>query len=240
MKPVESIEVEIQREYYKNTAKQYDEWHLCSQDDHYFALSYLAGMIDFFNISSILDVGAGTGRAISYLKQVRPNIKVVGVEPVKELREIGYRKGLSIEELRGGNAIELPFKDGEFDLVCEFGVLHHIRDHSKAVKEFLRVSKTAIFISDSNNFGQGSIVKRTIKQILNNFGLWNAVDYLKTGGKYYSISEGDGLAYSYSVFMDYKLIKQYCKKVHIINTSGIGINPYKSASHVALLGVKSV
>lgn len=235
MKPTE---IEIQRQYYSNTAGQYDEWHLNQDDEHFFALSFLSGVVDYLQVKSILDIGAGTGRAMVYLKQKKPGIKVVGIEPVRELREMGYKKGLTKNELIDGDATGIKFSDYEFDLVCEFGILHHVRNHNAAVVEMLRVAKKAIFISDSNNFGQGSWLMRTIKQMINLFGLWNGADYLKTRGKGYSISEGDGIAYSYSVFNDYKLIKKHCKSIHILNTGAGGINPYMSNGHIALLGIK--
>lgn len=146
-------EINLQRRYYAETADKYDQWHLDPEDEHYLALSFLIGVIDYLQINSVLDIGSGTGRAIAYIKQNKPHLRVVGIEPVKELREIGYKKGLSDSELLDGDATALVFGDGEFDLVCEFGVLHHIRDHRNAVGEMLRVAKKAIFISDSNRFG---------------------------------------------------------------------------------------
>jgi SAM-dependent methyltransferase len=163
---------------------------------------------------------------------------VVGIEPVKELREIGYNNGLSEEELIDGDATKLKFPAHEFDLSCEFGVLHHINKPGLAISEMLRISNKAIFISDSNNFGQGTIVGRTIKQLINLFGLWNVANIIKTRGKGYTLSEGDGLAYSYSVFNNYQLIQDHCKSIHILNTRDGHINPYRTASHVALLGIK--
>lgn len=231
-------EIEIQRGYYAETANKYDSMHLDENDEHFFALSLLVGAIDYLGIHSILDLGSGTGRAVLYLKKLRPELRVVGIEPVEELREIGYSKGLSKEELMDGDATNLSFSNNEFDLVCEFGVLHHVKKPDLVVAEMLRVSSKAIFISDSNNFGQGSTVARSIKQILNSLRLWKLADLIKTRGKGYSISEGDGLAYSYSVFDNYKQIREQCKSVHLLNTKDGFINPYKTASHVALLGIK--
>jgi ubiquinone/menaquinone biosynthesis C-methylase UbiE len=145
---------------------------------------------------------------------------------------------LSGDELIDGDATNLKFATGEFDLVCEFGVLHHIRNPALAIAEMLRVSNRAVFISDSNNFGQGSISSRLIKQVINLLGLWKFVDLIKTRGKGYTISEGDGLAYSYSVFNNYKQIQNQCENVHLLNTKDGFIDPYKTASHVALLGIK--
>jgi ubiquinone/menaquinone biosynthesis C-methylase UbiE len=227
---------EIQRQYYAATAWKYDAKHLGAEDEHAFALSILMGTLDMFQIRSILDVGSGTGRAVLHIKALRPDIRVCGVEPVRELREQGYAKGLGPDELVDGNAMALPYRDGEFDLVAEFGVLHHVRAPDKMVAEMLRTAKTAIFISDSNNFGQGRF--RALKQVINALGLWPLANAIKTRGKGYAITEGDGLAYSYSVFTNYQQIKEQCSRVHVINTRGSGFNHYRTADHVALLGIK--
>ena len=77
-----------------------------------------------------------------------------------------------------------------------------------------------------------------IKQFFHSVGLWRVVNYIKTGGKGYSITEGDGLFYSYSVFDSVPLIKRHCRTVHMMNTVPSGHNLYRTASHVAVLGIK--
>ena len=232
-------QVEIQKDYYARTASRYDEMHVHQKDEHYLSATLLLATLDFFEIRSILDIGAGTGRVVKLINKKRPDVRIVGIEPVAELREQGYISGLSSQVLLEGNALALAFKDSEFDLVCEFGVLHHIQKPEIAVSEMLRVAKKAIFISDSNNFGQGRLPVRKLKQFINYLGLWKFFDLIKTKGKGYSISEGDGLAYSYSVFNNYKQIEKQCKNIHLFNTVGSGVNLYKCASHVALLGIKN-
>ncbi len=231
-------EIELQRRYYATTADRYDAMHVDTKDEHHFALSFLVASLDFLEITSVLDIGSGTGRAIQFLKEQRPELRVVGIEPVEELRKQGYAKGLSEQELVEGDATNLPFSPSEFDLVCEFGVLHHVRRPDAVVAEMLRVAGKAILISDSNNFGQGSFAARSVKQVINLLGLWRLADLVKTRGKGYMVSEGDGLAYSYSVFNNYKQIRAQCRSVHLLNTLDARINPYTTASHVALLGVK--
>jgi ubiquinone/menaquinone biosynthesis C-methylase UbiE len=230
-------EVAIQREYYARTADKYEEMHIHSSDAHFFSLQFLVASLDFFGIKSVLDIGSGTGRAIQFIKSKRPDIKVLGVEPAAELREIGYTKGLSRDELISGDGLHLEFSDDSFDLCCEFGVLHHVRSSERVVAEMMRVGKKGIFLSDSNNFGQGSQVSRLAKQAINFLRLWKIADYIKTGGKGYTISEGDGLAYSYSVFNNYKQIAKSCQ-IHLLNTSDGGVNPYRTAGSVALLAIK--
>lgn len=232
-------EVEMQRQYYAQTAKDYDPMHVNEGDEHFFALSFLLSTLDFYGIRSILDIGSGTGRVPAYVKSVRPDITIIGIEPVKELREIGYKKGLLCNELIDGDATQLRYEDGEFDMVCEFAALHHIKHPELVVAEMLRVSRKAIFISDSNNYGQGAPLMRAVKQMINFVGLWKAADFIKTKGKGYMTSDGDGLAYSYSVFNNYKQIRQACRCIHFLNTMDGGPNLYRTAGHIALLGVKS-
>lgn len=233
-----SDEVTIQRRYYAETAGKYEAMHVNEGDEHYFALCQMLAAIDFLGVKSVLDVGSGTGRVISRIKKARPDLVVRGVEPVEELRKVGHANGIGPDELVAGDALALGYRDGEFDLVCEFGVLHHIKTPARAVAEMLRVARKAVFISDSNNFGQGGTLGRTFKQLFNAVGLWPVVDLIKTHGRGYTISEGDGLAYSYSVFNNYAQIKLQCRSVHVINTVAGGVNPYRTASHVALLGIK--
>jgi ubiquinone/menaquinone biosynthesis C-methylase UbiE len=234
-----STSEKIQAEYYQRTAEGYDELHVSQTDnDHTKALYILSSYISYYNIKSILDIGSGTGRTLLYLKEKYPNIRVVGVEPVKELREQGYKKGLSENELMDGNGYQLFFKNGEFDLVCEFGVLHHVRHPHKVIGEMLRIADKGIFISDSNNFGQGGFIARTVKQLINSIHLWPAYNFIKTKGKVYHISEGDGLFYSYSVYNNFKQINEQCD-VFVTNTSPAAKNLYRTANHIVLFGKKN-
>jgi len=235
----ETLEAALQRKYYAQSAHSYDARHLDERDEHAFSLGVLVGLLEFLQVRSILDLGSGTGRALRYLNAHCPGVRIIGIEPVGELRQIGHAQGISVEQLIDGNATALAFADGEFDLVCEFGVLHHIKQPERAVSEMLRVAGRAIFISDSNNFGQGSTLNRALKQLINALGLWRAADWCKTRGRGYTITEGDGLAYSYSVFNNAAQIRAACNRVHIINTvPALGSNHYRQAAHVALLGIK--
>jgi ubiquinone/menaquinone biosynthesis C-methylase UbiE len=231
--------IQIQRSYYADTANRYDSMHVHQDDEHSFALRFMISFMQQLGIESVLDIGSGTGRGLLTLNRAMPDITAIGVEPSAELRQVGYSNGISETQLIDGDAMDLAFDDNSFDLVCEFGALHHIPAPSKAVGEMLRVSRKAIFISDSNNFGQGSKLARLFKQALNSARLWPLADLIKTRGKHYTISEGDGLAYSYSVFNDYRQIKAKCKSIHLLSTVDAGPNLYRTATHVALLGIKS-
>jgi hypothetical protein len=117
-------------------------------------------------------------------------------------------------------------------------VLHHIPHPERAVGEMLRVARRAILISDGNNFGQGSAGVRAVKQLLHALRLWPLADLIKTRGKGYTVTEGDGVAYSYSVYRSYAQVRRASRSVHVVNTLDAGVNPYRTSPHVALLGIK--
>jgi ubiquinone/menaquinone biosynthesis C-methylase UbiE len=197
----------------------------------------LVGFVDLLGVESVLDVGSGAGRALRTLRQMRPNLRMVGIDPSEDLRRMGYRAGLAEDQLIDGDATDMKFESDSFDLVCEFGSLHHMRNPSEAVAEMCRVAAKAVLISDVNNFGEGGAMIRMAKQAINAVGLWNWADLIKTRGKRYRDSPGDGISYSYSVFNDIALLEQRCRSVHTFNIDGSGRSPYRTASHVAVIGI---
>lgn len=236
-RPPESV---IQQEYYSATAAAYDSSHVDASEEpeHDIALSLLSGMSTYFGFSSFLDVGAGTGRAMLSIAASLPGATVRGVEPVEALRSVAYSKGVDRDALTDGDAGELPFADDSFDVAMMFGVLHHVREPARCIDELLRVSRRAIFLSDLNNFGCGGPVQRVVSQSLNALGLWKAAQFVRTKGRMYKISEGDGLAYSYSIYDDLPRLRRQCDAIYLTNTRGKGGRPYRDCSHIAVLAMK--
>lgn len=77
----ELSEIERQRLYYRESALEYERLHVRQDDEHYRALEWLAGVMNGRGLRSVLDVGAGTGRAVAYLKKHVSAAMVVGIEP---------------------------------------------------------------------------------------------------------------------------------------------------------------
>ena len=238
---------DIQRKFYAEVSESYDKGMLEADSEHMFSLALLSGLINYFRFESLLDVGAGTGRAQRYLKSICPGCVTKGIEPVAEMREVAYKNGIPRDELVSGDGAWIEFPDGSFDVATEFGILHHVAEPRKVISEMLRVSRRAIFISDSNCFGQGPFPVRLAKQVLHALGLWRLTTLIRSRGKGYLIG-GEGLFYPYSVFMDYSFIKRNCRRIMLFNTSdavspeiersATGINPYRTARHVTLLALK--
>lgn len=209
---------QIQRAYYEETAQSYDDSH--AEREHVVALHYLAAFIELHDIRSVLDVGAGTGRAMRFLKARFPHLVVKGIEPVEGLRRIGHQKGIPEEDLVDGDGTRLPFPDDAFDLVVEFAVLHHVPKPQDVVAEMIRVAGRGVAISDANFMGQGPRPVRALKLALYKLGLWPLADFVKTRGKGYTISEGDGLAYSYTVYQNVGQLRRAFPSVHLLSTAG--------------------
>lgn len=90
----------------------------------------------------VLDVGTGTGPlAFALASRVR---QVVAIDLVPELleraREHARDRYTNVEFVEGDVA-HLPFERGEFDLVCERAVLHHVPRPELVVAEMTRVTR---------------------------------------------------------------------------------------------------
>jgi ubiquinone/menaquinone biosynthesis C-methylase UbiE len=233
-------DIQLQREYYEKTAQEYNKMHVSGTGEHELACALIHALSLHYGFQSILDVGSGTGRALLELEKKLPECHIAGIEPVAALRQIGYDNGIPPEQLIEGDATNIQYADNSFDLVCELGVLHHVPKPRLAVAEMLRVAQKAIFISDSNRFGQGSLSAKLIKLFCSKMKVWPVVDFVRTKGKGYMCSEGDGIFYSYSVFDDYDFICTQCKQVMIFNLDGSGKHSITGAPHIGLLGIKTL
>jgi ubiquinone/menaquinone biosynthesis C-methylase UbiE len=235
---------DLQTRYYTTTARQYDRMHAAHlSDEHFFALELVNGLSRAYGLNSFLDVGAGTGRATkALLKRGHP---VRGIEPVPALIELAEASGVPKGLIVQGSGSDLPFEDNAFDAVIECGVLHHVKDPSAIVREMMRVATKAIFLSDANRFGQGPMPARILKLLLYKCHLWNLARFVQTKGKIYTFSEGDGIAYSYSVFDSYRELYDWADQLFVIPTApGPTPSPCMpssiSAPHALLCAFKGV
>jgi ubiquinone/menaquinone biosynthesis C-methylase UbiE len=240
----ESAEI-LQARYYEEKATAYDGMHNASDDhEHNLALQYIDMIGNAFGMRTFLDVGAGTGRGMCFLRDRGKDVR--GIEPVTAMIEKAELNGVPRGSLLQGSGYELPFEDGAFDAVFECGVLHHVAEPSRMVAEMARVAKRAIFLSDSNRFGQGRHAARLLKTALYKTGLWRAARFVQTRGKMYTLSEGDGLAYSYSVFDSYDQLAALTRQIWLLPTAGepsnrgSWIHPLLTSTHVLLCAFKEM
>jgi ubiquinone/menaquinone biosynthesis C-methylase UbiE len=230
---------QIQHDFYTATSERYDEMHVDQGDEHYTALSFISALVEGFGYSSVLDVGAGTGRGVRHLIDRHPDIEVRGVEPVPAMIEQaeqhhGVPAGCIIE----ASGDRLPFADRSFDVVCELGVLHHVADPNAIVREMARVARRAVLLSDENRFARGSGFSRAAKYGLHRLGLWPLAYRLVTRGRSYRLTPGDGgVAYSYSVYDSLPILHDWADRVFLVPTGPARagwFHPLFGAHHILL------
>lgn len=234
---------EIQARYYATTRSDYDRMHVAEDDEHYEALGHISALIGSLKLRSILDVGSGTGRALTYFRDRHPEFELRGVEPVSELIDLAVEHhGVPADAIQLGSGERLPFEDGTFDAVTEFAVLHHVPDPAAVVREMTRVARRAVFLSDTNRFGYGSYASRLLKLGLWKCGAWRSADWLRNGGKRYRVTEDDGLFYSYSVYDSYSLLADWADRVLLIPTRPATrvslLHPLLTTTHILLCAVR--
>jgi len=88
---------------------------------------------------SLLDVGAGTGQFISFLRNELGNRNAYGVDDSKDKVFYGGQEGMVI-----GDGFKLPFSDGQFEIVISKNYLPiFVDDEEKmqeSIQELLRVT----------------------------------------------------------------------------------------------------
>jgi len=209
--------VSLQRQYYTETASRYDDMHADEGLGDPAISQFVVAILRQLEVESFLDVGSATGRGLPLFASALPGTQIWGVEPVAALLKQAAEAGVTqTARLVQASGEALPFANASFDVVCEFSILHHVPNPSAVVREMLRVSRKAVVIVDSNRFGQGSLPARFFKLFLYKMGLWHAFNFVRTRGKRYQISEGDGLFYSYSVYDSYHLVAEWADRILLV------------------------
>src|SRR6202021_2898405 len=112
-------QVSLQRQYYSDTAAEYDAAHAGEGDDNPINLKMLFGFLRMIEARTVLDIGAGTGRAIRHLMDNMPGLQVRGVEPVAARIEQGVQnKGIPRGVIIQGVGEALPLENASIAGLC--------------------------------------------------------------------------------------------------------------------------
>ena len=211
-------------EHYASIADSYDAMFVHRGDEHDVALNLISSYLNVLRIKNVLDVGCGTGGEQKHFLDNHPSIYAIGVDISFELLKSGVKSQVPQNRIVCSDTAHLPLKDDSVDAVVSLGLLHHVPDPNHVVAEMMRVASKAVFISDNNRYGIGSILKRLTKLGLYKLlRMGKLVDYIRTRGKMYMYSEGsEGVFYSYGVFDSIAILRRTAKKVLTIPTKRIG------------------
>jgi ubiquinone/menaquinone biosynthesis C-methylase UbiE len=107
---------------------------------HYHLLPLFDQLAQQYPGGQLLEVGCSMGTDL--LQLARRGFSVTGIDLTEtgiELAKQRFALYGYAADLRVGDAEKLMFKDGTFEVVYSFGVLHHTPDTEKAVREVWRV-----------------------------------------------------------------------------------------------------
>ena len=132
----------------------------------------LKRLYKFFNLDSILEVGAGELTTLDeFLKKIKKKPKKVGAIDISLKRLVDGKKNFiktnrKINFLARADASQLPFPDNSFDMVYTVHVIEQVPSlYLKIVKELVRVSSNIIIlIEPSYEFGSNSSKKNILKK----------------------------------------------------------------------------
>ena len=106
----------------------------------------LMGKIGELAPASFLDAGCGEGFVTEILIRQFPGMQVTGFDFNSPSVELARAKNPSAT-FHTASIYELPFRDGEFEVVGCFEVLEHLHDPRLALRELARVSRRAVVMS---------------------------------------------------------------------------------------------
>jgi SAM-dependent methyltransferase len=232
--------VDAQRAYYRETAGVYDAMREC-EAEHEAALALIVPYLVRLGSGSVLDTGCGTGRAMRAIASALPGVRVHGNDPSPELLRVATEQhGIPASALDCVGSDPLPYAADSFDAVIATGVMHHLPDPAPVIAEMLRVARQAIFISDCNMYGCGRFPVRLARMALARVGLLRPLNRMRRGGNDWFMSEGDGVAWSYSVFDSRAQIAAACAETLVISTAprpGAAV-PLLQSTHCLMCGFK--
>jgi len=151
----------------------------------------------------VLDAGCGTGVVTRRIAiKVSPG-EVHGVDMdslfIEEARKIAAKERLSNIKFNLGNADDLKFEDGVFDLSYCRLVLIHVKDPMKTAAELKRVTKSGGHVAVSDQDDGGIIVYPELPKMMQLFSKYGSLAKMRgedrfIGRKLFSIMERAGLS----------------------------------------------
>jgi ubiquinone/menaquinone biosynthesis C-methylase UbiE len=228
--------------YYDQQAQRYDNLHAGEQNpEHVRALERSWPLVRTLAITSIVDVGCGTGRSLEWFARRLPSASLIGIDPSDRMLEIARKKVPDAKFLKGSGE-KLPLADESADVVVASGIMHHVDHPQVVIGELFRVAKLAVLISDHNNFAFGGTKSRQVRRWLAATGLLGIATFVKQGFRKQGYSEGDGWWYPYSLLQDFGVIARASEVQYIIPTSSALPPPlndlHLTQTHLSILALK--
>ncbi len=155
----------------------------------------------------ILDMGGGTGKLLSMIKNEEPDIEFILLDVSKSMMKHSSKSNQKVL----GKACRAPFDSNSFDLVITTDALHHFKNKKEALKEMVRLTKpegTIVILE----FGPKSYVTKFIKYGEKLFGepsYFFEIDYLRRFFEKHDLKTELYWVNSYEYILEAKKTKKY-------------------------------
>ncbi|MFE0135003.1 class I SAM-dependent methyltransferase [Streptomyces sp. NPDC059037] len=115
----------------------------------------------------VLDAGCGTGRALPALRDaVGPSGVVLGVDLTPAMLEAAVRAGRDRDgQLLLADVTRLPLRDGILDAVFGAGLISHLPDPARNLRELSRVVRPGGLLALFHPIGRAALAARQGRQI---------------------------------------------------------------------------
>jgi len=143
-----------------DVAAKYDDWYRRPEGRYADALEreLFLRLVQPRKGQSLLEIGCGTGHNLEFFRGL--GLEVAGVDPSEHMLEIAGKKLQAGVTLSLGQAEELNFGDGSFDIVTLITVLEFCSDPAEALKEAARVAREKVYLGVLNKASLLAIVRR--------------------------------------------------------------------------------
>jgi ubiquinone/menaquinone biosynthesis C-methylase UbiE len=163
------------RAYYDARAPEYDEWYLGigkfaerDRPDWELETAELTGVLERLPAARTLDVACGTGFLTRHLRG-----EVTGVDQSARMLEIAAQRVPDARFVQG-DALELPFEDGEFDRLFTGHFYGHLDENERArfLSEARRVASELVVVDSA---GRPDTQDGIQERVLNDGSRWEVL-----------------------------------------------------------------
>ena len=170
-------------------------------------VEHLFTKFDRSNVKKVLEIGCGVGTVASYLSD-KYGMKVIATDADPEQIELAKDHYKEHQNLRffEADAVNLPFKNAEFEMVVSLNVFHHISDWRRVLSEVNRLLKPNGYFLFSD-LAYSKIATIVLKPVAKSYGLYTIQNITQT-------SESEALKLVYRrkpagiIFTEYSMVFQ--------------------------------
>lgn len=130
-----------QKDWFDREAGGYEaQWTRVGRRNHDFKMEALDDWLRLSGASSVLEVGAGSGMHLEWIRDRRPSLRYLGVDLSDGMLREAHRRGFADgpRALAVSDALALAARPGFFDAAFAVDVVHHVPDPVAMLREMSR------------------------------------------------------------------------------------------------------